>query len=285
MTSCSSQSPELVRARPLLGTVVEIRVCARSLASGTAAINHAFAAVARVHALMSPHDPASDVSRINRATAASVICVDPWTFAVLATSQDLATRTNGVFDISTRPSAGRNTASPRESWGQLDLLPRNRVRCSLPLKIDLGGIAKGFAVDRAVAALQRAGIVSGVVNAGGDLRVFGPRAERIHLRHPFSPGHCLIAAELVDEALATSANYFDPARQGRLVRPDGRRLWLQRGSVSVMAPNAMLADALCKVVAAIGIRRAAPVLREHHASALVLGRGQPDRIEQLADAA
>ncbi len=294
MTSCSKTSAELRRARPLLGTLVEIR--ARGVAPAT--LDAAFAAVARVHARMSPHEPASDVARLNRARAGETLRIDAWTWRVLAAAQRLAEKSHGVFDVTIAqsstgvPPAGCTTAGADAcatragDWRDLVLLPRPRVRVARPLRLDLGGIAKGFAVDRALAILRAAGATSGVVNAGGDLRVFGAAAERVVVRHPAAPGRLIPLALLRAGALATSANYFDAPRAARLRRPDGRRLWLGRGSVSVRAPTCLLADALTKIVAAIGPRRAEPLLRAHRASALVLTRdGRICTSEEFRDAA
>src|SRR5690242_5027168 len=91
------------RAQPWLGTIVEIAVAGPQGSDLDAAPDAAFAAVARVHRLMSFHDPASDVSRLNRAAAARPVRVDPWTWDVIATAVDLNRRSNGAFDIAVAP--------------------------------------------------------------------------------------------------------------------------------------------------------------------------------------
>src|SRR5439155_21847017 len=97
---------------------------------------------------------------------------------------------------------------PAARMNSLCLLPENRVRFLQPLQIDRGGIAKGFAVDEAVTELQRHGIRSGLVNAGGDLRAFGRREQQVHLRHPACLDKIVPLRPLTDCALATSATYF-----------------------------------------------------------------------------
>src|SRR4029078_3507060 len=77
-----------------------------------------------------------------------------------------------------------------------------------PLSLDLGGLAKGFAVDRAVEALQLDGVSSAVVNAGGDVRVFGARSSTIHVRHPSCPQTLAHTIQLHRAALATSSPCF-----------------------------------------------------------------------------
>lgn len=285
MNSCSSSFVEVRRARPLLGTIVEIQIRSAGHEEGTAAIERAFAAIARVHRLMSPHEENSDVARINRVRPGRVLRLHAWTFRVLSAARKMSAKSRGVFDITVRGSARSSRHRSPAGWADMMLKHGNRVWVRRELTIDLGGIAKGFAVDQAVAVLRRAGVSSGVVNAGGDLRVFGAHAETIHLRQPFSPHEYLVAAELASAALATSSNCLDPVRRGRLVRPDGRRLWLRRGSVSVIASTALMADALCKVVAVVGLRSAMPLLRTSKASALIVGRLRPDHIEVFPHAA
>jgi thiamine biosynthesis lipoprotein len=134
------------------------------------------------------------------------------------------------------------------------------VRYTQPgVRVDLGGIAKGYAVDCAVDALRGHGITSGRVNAGGDLRVFGAIPRRIHLRDPTNPGALIPFADIASGALATSAAYFSRSVwRGRTISPviDGlrRRPTIPFFSASVAAPTCMLADALTKLVLLRGPR-------------------------------
>ena len=215
--------PEARRARPLLGTLVEISA---SSPGAEHAVAQAFRAVERVHALMSYHDPASDLSRLNREAAFRPVTVDEWTWQVLAAAREFSAASDGLFDVSVAPVLTRlgylprhadfPRACPQADWRDIELLAHSRVRFARPLRADLGGIAKGFAVDRAVEALRASGVASGRVNAGGDLRRFGAQAEAVHVRHPHAPTLLLPLAELGDGAAATSAGYFAPRqRDGR----------------------------------------------------------------------
>ena len=133
--------------------------------------------------------------------------------------------------------------------------------------IDLGGIAKGFAVDLAVEAMRRAGAISGLVNAGGDLRVFGARAWPVWLRNGSGTAHELL---LQDCALAAS----DPAAPGSPPEHRGYYAGRQHGAgrqfaaVAVLAPNAAVADALTKVLMQAAPARAAAMLARYHARAV-----------------
>ena len=120
------------------------------------------------------------------------------------------------------------------------------MRLRRPLWLDLGGIAKGYAVDRAVDVLQRLGAAQICVNAGGDLRISGPRAEAIFLRDADGRLGAVPILELRDGAIATSTS----AAGGVHIDAAARASIAQRRTVSVLAPQCALADALTKVVLA-----------------------------------
>lgn len=283
MNSCSKTSAELRRARPLLGTFVEIRATAPTPAQAGRAVGAAFAAVERVQTLMSFYDPASDVSRLNRRTG-RIVRVHAWTHCVLRRAQELHAATAGLFDIATAPALVRGGWLPGRatslrpaggSTADIALLAGHRVCCRRPLLLDLGGIAKGFAVDRAVAALRRHGATAGVVNAGGDLRIFGPLGEPVQVRRPEAPGELLFLTCLQNAALATSAPYYAARPIGGhvcvpIIDPRDGRPSRQSHSVTVQARTCLLADALCKVVWLAGADAAAPLLRRYRAQAWLL---------------
>ena len=276
------------RARPLLGTLVEVSAWGDGPVC-RGAVEGAFRAVARVQELMSVHDQDSELSRVNREALDRPVKVHPWTAAVLRFALRLHRESEGAFDCgvgSRLESAGFLPAgsarskcdSAPASSGNVTIDAANRVRFKRPVCLDLGGIAKGYAVDRAVAALRHTDVEGGVINAGGDLRAFGVGAMPIAVRDPYSPGRCAQVLRLGVGAVATSAGYHAGARvRGRVVMPvydPLRQRFLGRDlSVTVVAGDCMTADALTKVAAILGAR-AAPVLRHHGASALWWRRGQ-----------
>ncbi len=215
----------------------------------------AFAEIARVHACMSYHDSDSDVARLNRSAWRDPVRVDPRTFEVLALACRLFRLTGGEFDAAIAPTLVRHDLLPPQECATLpvgtsadiELLADRHVRFRHPLAIDLGGIAKGYAVDRAVEILQACGLRSGCVNAGGDLRAFGCR-ETVHVRLPGAPGRVIRLAEISDASVATTAGYFMPAGKAAVVEPRRGVLAERDISVSVSAPACVLADALTKVV-------------------------------------
>lgn len=283
----TSHSAEVRRCQPLLGSFVEIGARSTSPRCANEAIDAAFAAVARVQRLMSFHDPESDVARLNREAAEQPVQVAPWTYQVLQAARDFHETTQGAFDVSVAPRLQRwgylppaddsdAPAAADADQAAMELLDRRRVRFLRPLRIDLGGIAKGFAVDRAIDALRAAHASSGIVNAGGDLRVFGPGASEIHVRDPHQPGRAVPLLAIENAALATSATYFARRRwRGRWVSPvvDPRRgrAVVRTASVSVRAATCMEADALTKATLLLG-RRSARLLRDRAATAFVLDR-------------
>jgi thiamine biosynthesis lipoprotein len=238
-------------ARPLLGTIVSIRASAEE-----PAVSRAFAAIESVHQLMNAHSDRGDVARINREAHRHPVAVHPWTLKVLRCARAVSKASRGAFDV----TLGKRGAS----YEDIVLLPDRRVRLRRPAALDLGGIAKGFAVDLAVRILRRLGARSGSVNAGGDLRVFGDIEQPIRVRLPGAAGLAAPLLALRERSCATSGSYFG-ARQ--LDARSNEEL-CSGYSVTVCARTCMLADALTKAIAALGPQPA--LLRGFDAQAYLL---------------
>ena len=262
---------EARRARPLLGTFVELSARAPNETILRRALAVGFIAIAEVQRLMSRYDPLSEISLLNREAARRKITVHRWTLAVLRAAAEFSEESEGVFDI-TVGSEGR--------WHDVILASDGGVRFRRPVTIDVGGIAKGFAVDRAVEMMKKAGAVAGLVNAGGDLRVFGQEGETVQIRHPLAPGCGAGAVLLRERALATSARYFAPALF------DGRsgKATPEEVSVTVGAPACLTADALTKIALVLR-EEARPILERHGADAFLLEKNRPPRWFAQSDAA
>ncbi len=248
-----SASEHLRRARPLLGTFVEIETD-----GGRELLEAAFAVIARVERLMSFHRPDSDVAKINARATDGPVRVHAWTFDVLAKARLLWERSAGAFDVTRE---GRFAAI---TWSD-----SREVMASRPVTLDLGGIAKGWAVDRAIALLRAGGARSAVVNAGGDLRVWGEREIAVTMRDP-ATGRPTAALPLRQAALATTAVYAPWSGRSPQdgVRSAGRVAAVPPWqSVSVRAPRCWQADALTKVAWLRG-GCARPLLRGYRAEAL-----------------
>ncbi len=246
------------RAQPWFGTIVEIAVPKES----ADAIEAGFAAIRHVHARMSYHDAGSDLEKLRLAPIGSNVAVDPETICVLRVARDLYDETNGLFDVTVArhlvaagflPARGVHkrdalTGSARD----IEIVDDTQLRCHAPLLIDLGGIAKGHGVDLAVAALIEAGCSHGIVNAGGDLRVFGDVPQAIWLNR--ADGGLAAPINVINMAVATSSNRHNRTRQkGQVMTPHiGRDQVpvIADHAVTIIAPTCIIADALTKVALA-----------------------------------
>jgi FAD:protein FMN transferase len=222
---------------------VAVEAMATSAAAALSGTEAAFTAVAQVDWRMHPTRPGSDLARINTEAPGVEVPIDVSTWWVLRLAQRVHAFTQGVFDPCVPERPGRladlelsGPAATAAPW----------ALCHAPLALDLGGIAKGYAIDCAISALITAGCVAGLVNAGGDLRVFGARREAILLRQGDGRYQQLT---LENTALAVS-----DARARR--RPREHRGYYRRsgsgkpapGYAAVLAREAAVADALTKCV-------------------------------------
>ena len=260
--STTSSCAETQRARPALGTFVHISAIGPDSETVERAIENAFDAIEQVERLMSFHDQNSELSRLNRDAHRQTQTVDPWTYAVLRRAIQLAKLSDGAFDITVAPvlvAAGllprtETTAAAYGNWRSVELLSDNRVYFRQPILLDLGGIAKGFAVDQAIHALRRGDCTDAIVNAGGDLRRYGKERHPVYLRRATGP---VQVAELRCGAIATSSpptTIPDRLAQpiGCIIDPKQQRAWRGTASVMVAARSCMIADALTKVAALAG---------------------------------
>ena len=244
------------RARPWLGTFVEI-AC-----DDLAAIEAGFAAIAHVHARMSFHHDNSDLAALRDATPGSIVAVDGETVQVLRLALELYRASGGLFDVTigrqlvSTKFLPRMTAQPLTYYNgkatDIEIADDTHVICHRPMLIDLGGIAKGHATDVAVAAMQNAGAVQGIVNAGGDLRVFGDASETIWLRR--ADGQLGSSLEAKNIAVASSSNLlFRRTLRGAQHSPHigrARRAMLTDDAITVTAPTCAFADAITNVAMA-----------------------------------
>src|SRR5712692_5512033 len=216
------------RSRPLLGTFVEVEASGLAEPALERSVTRAFDAIERVHRLMSFHDPESDISRLNRHAAFSPVTVDPWTAKVLHKARVLFEATDGLFDCAVGYEAMQRGLLPsqdlhhvgRGTFSAVEFLADNRVRFSAQIALDLGGIAKGFAVDRAIAVLRAQGVGEALHNA----------------------------------AIATSSATATQ-RKGNVQRlgpPASATSSAEESAYSVVAPTCLLADALTKVLVQVG---------------------------------
>lgn len=217
------------RTVPMMGTFAELGVVHDDPVIAHACVDAGVAELRRVEWAMSRFTATSDVGRANRLAVRDAVEVSPATATVLEAAIDWAIASDGAFD----PCMGRavelwdvehRSAPPadaavrrlaaRRLYRALDLSPGPRPRIRLTDRdaaIDLGGIAKGYGVDRAVDALRRHGITRGIVNVGGDLHAIGRSADgdpwRVGIRSPSDPDGLTGTIEIADAAIATSGDY------------------------------------------------------------------------------
>jgi FAD:protein FMN transferase len=264
------------RLRPLLGTLVEISASGPVLMGS---VDAAFDRIAAIHDALSFQSSTSELTKLNQRATRGAVAVSPMLREVLLVALDIARASAGAFDptvggvlvgagLLPAPSADR--VHPEANY--LDVhVQGNEVHFAKPLWLDFGGIAKGYAVDQAVHVLQRRGTYSGVVNAGGDLRVFGPQPHRVVLRGAGGElSHQVL--ELREQAIASSGGALSwrENNHGDLCATllhRGRLLGNQKRCVSVVAEQAILADALTKV--ALFSDQAEVILRRYGAYMIV----------------
>jgi thiamine biosynthesis lipoprotein len=262
------------RAQPWLGTLVEIAASGSDHVALTKTIDLAFARIASIHAALGFHDAASELSLVNRTAAHDWVALSSDMAQVLVAACDFAAASDGAFDPSIAPWLVASGHLPRHDgcanqaepdWRAIEI-DGDRVRFTQPLLLDLGGIAKGYAVDAALAVLHEAGLQSARVNAGGDLARFGDAAVPVMGRHPLAPTQMLQLANLQNGAVASSAGYYQSGSSPLRHPQSGAELCV-RDSISVLAPDCMTADALTKIVAAAPAHAPA-LLARHNAQAL-----------------
>lgn len=273
--------PVIERARPLLGTHVAVRVHGLAEHEAQSAINDAFAEIALIHSRMSFHEADSDISNLNRDAYDLPVRVHPHTFEVLHLAQELSEASEGCFDITVAsrlvdwgflpPPVFRVRPDPQSNWRDVELRDDRRVRFRRPLWIDLGGIAKGYAVDQAMVRLRAHGVAQASVNAGGDLRVYGPATERVSLRLDSVSSDALPIIEIDNGSVASSSGMLE--RSSRRNKMGGSHIDGRRGHpvgmrsfVAVVAERCVIADALTKAVLALG-QRSEDLLRRYDATA------------------
>lgn len=285
-----SPSHSIERLKPLLGTFVRIRVEGLAAPKAHTAIDEAYACIAEIHRLMSFHEPASDLSRLNCEAWRAPVKVHPHTRVVLAKALTLSRASDGLFDPAIAPSLVRQGLLPAPTgaeplggtWRDISITDDGAVSFARPLWLDLSGIAKGYAVDCAIAAITHHRPIQISVEAGGDLRIWGAKPERVCLDAPIESGD-LPVLEIEDAAIASSGSQDMPGR-GRISphidTRTGKACPVGR-FVTVIAPHCTEADALTKVVMAIGAK-SAPLLSQYGAKALLF---EDARWQALAEAA
>ena len=277
------------RDEVIMGTSIRAELWSEDAALGRSAIAAVMAEMHRIDRTMSPYKPDSELSRINRDAARMPVTVSRELFDLIACSLAFSEVSGGAFDI-TYASAGflydyrqkiRPTAEAlaaacaaigyRKLVLDADALT---VRFTQPgMRIDLGGFAKGHAVDNCAAILRRLGIAHAAVAAGGDSHVIGDRRGRpwtVGVRDPRREGEVVALLPLEDAAVSTSGDYeryfeVDGERCHHVIDPTTGRSPAGVRSVTVIAPDGLTAEALSKCVFVMGVQAGLRLVESHAA--------------------
>jgi thiamine biosynthesis lipoprotein len=267
-----------------MGTVVQVTLWTDDAASGQRAADAVFAEFRRLDEMMTTWLPGSEVSQINAAAGKKAVVVSEETFAVIARAVDISRRSRGVFDITVGAFAGLwkfdedmdgSIPSPAEvkrrvrkvSWRRIVLDEKRRsVNLSRPgMSITLGGIAKGYAVDKGAEVLRRLGHTDFIVQAGGDMYVSGRKGAEpwvVAIRDPRGQrGEMFAIAPVENHSFSTSGDYErgfvkDGVRYHHILDPRTGRPAMGSRSVTILAKDAFTADAWSKVLFILGAKKA-----------------------------
>jgi thiamine biosynthesis lipoprotein len=223
-----------------MGTFIAIDALADTREICELATSDAFHAIAQVERLMHPTRSGSDLAAMRDCPLDVPLSVHTWTWATLELCKRLNNMSHGIFDPCLPESRGR--------LPELELRPPCSVIQRARLRLDLGGIAKGFAVDRAIDELRRNGCHGGLVNAGGDLAAYGDHEQDIRCRRRDGLA-AVITLRNAALAFSDAENESRPAEH-RGYYNGADRFANVSGCAAVMAPEAVIADALTKCLLA-----------------------------------
>ncbi|MGI9234415.1 MAG: FAD:protein FMN transferase [Woeseiaceae bacterium] len=266
-------------ARPLMGTEVSVYLWSDDPELGKQALEEVFSEAARIDQLMSTYKDDSEISKINRQAAVEPVVTGEELFQLVQRSLDISVLTLGAFDI-TYDSVGQHydfrsrkrpdpdtVAAARENidyrFVELDLVAHTVSFLREGVRINLGGIAKGYVVERGIDILRRYGLKHAIVTAGGDSRLLGDRRDRpwmVGIRDPRVDGKVAISVPLVDEAISTSGDYEryfeeDGVRYHHIITPETGTPASGVHSATVFGPDAVITDALSTSVFVMGVEQ------------------------------
>jgi FAD:protein FMN transferase len=273
------------REEAIMGTRVAVQLWATDPDLAARAMDAVMADMHRTDELMSTYKPESQLSQVNAHAYERPVKVDPDIVDVVQKSLEYSRLSDGAFDITyasvgylydyrkhVHPTQAQiDAALPSVDYRQLRIDPKaNTIRFLHPgMRIDLGGIAKGWAVDRGVEILRHMGIEHAMVNAGGDTRLLGDRLGKpwiVGIRDPRKDNAVVTRIPLQDEAISTSGDYErffeeDGVRYHHILVPGtGKSPSLVR-SVTVIGATATHTDGLTKPIFILGVERGMEFVR------------------------
>lgn len=275
---CAPRGQWLVRDEAIMGTAIHVELWSDDLAAGRAAADTVIQEMHRIDCAMSPFKDDSELSRINREAFGAPVRVSHEMFTLLQRAARFSVMTDGAFDI-TYAAVGHlydyhrgvlpapvDLERARQSVGYRNLLldaDSRSVRFARDgMRIDLGGFAKGHAVDSCVALLRECGIAHAIVSAGGDSRVIGDRRGRpwtVAVRDPRREDAIVAVVPLEDTSISTSGDYErfferDGVRHHHLIDPKTGSSPRGVRSVTILAADGLTCEALSKSVFVSGLK-------------------------------
>lgn len=295
--------------RLVMGTFARAVVIAEDSNTAKKCIETALAEIHKVDDLMSDYKSDSEISRVNKDGFKTAVHISQSTYEVLQRSIEFSKLTDGAFDITVGPlvdlfhSAEKKQVAPTKEqiaqakskvgFEKLKLDEQNRtVKFSVDgMRLDLGGIAKGYAVDKAVEAMQTGGAIGGMVDLGGDIRCFGtPLKGKKHwiigLQNPNSDKDIagrdvMLKLQLDNRAIATSGDYqqfvlIEGKRYSHIINRKTGTSTEGLSSVTIIANNATDADALATAVSVMGAEKGLALIESMPDTEAILITSQPE---------
>lgn len=269
----------------LMGTEVETDVQGPDIAACQKALLLAYREMTRVENLLSFQIPTSEINKINREAGVRPVKVSEETFRILKRAKGYSEKFNGLFDVTIGSLTYRWGFSNNNANQKISVPSQNELAALLPLvnykmmilndrdttvylekkgmKIDLGGIAKGYAIDRGVDVLRRNNIHQFFLNAGGDIYTSGKKDGVknwwVGIKHPRHLDRIIARLKLSDYAVATSGDYerfvmINGKRYHHIIDPRSGLPSTQCQSVTILAPTAEEADAIATYAFVVGVR-------------------------------
>ena len=257
-----------------MGTRISVQLWHGDSGAAADCSEKVFTEMRRIEALMSTYQASSEISFINQNAAVSAVAISEEMLQVIEKSIYFSEISGGAFDI-TYASVGytydyRKSRQPSDESIAAKLpaidyrhieIDDNRIRFRQNgVRIDLGGIAKGYAVDRAIAIVEQCGISRAMISTGGDSRIIGDHGGRpwmIGIKHPRKPDEIVLRLPLSESAISTSGDYErffieDGNRVHHIINPATGRSANKSWSATVIGPTAMTTDALSTTIFILG---------------------------------
>jgi len=278
----AGDAKKVTRTEFLMDTIVESLIYTKDSKLGDEALTYAYREISRLEKFLDRHISGSDVTKINQAAGREQVLVSVDAMEVIIRSLEVGELSGGAFDITIAPliklwgfgTGDTQIPGEAELSEALDLVDYRQVQVDREagtvflqhagVELDLGGIAKGFIIDKAVEVLRDKGITSAYFDAGGDIRVLGDKPDgtpwRIGIRHPRDRRDIAAIVEIRDSAIVTSGDYeryfqVNDERYHHIIDPQTGMPARGLISVTVVAADAFTADAYSTAVFVLGLEQ------------------------------